>query len=120
MDSSIDRNRVLVERYLDAACKRVVLDKYLDRREDQDGCETGEEACDGCDGGAAAAVAVDGQKEEAEEVEEEVGYNIVISTGDGPVPSAVTHTLTPSHDAPPTGRQDRNRPVRPSIVARHQ
>ena len=34
MDSSIDRDRILVERYLDVACKRVVLDEYLNRRED--------------------------------------------------------------------------------------
>ena len=120
MDSSIDRDCVLVERYLDAACKRVVLDEYLDRREDQDGCKAGEEVYDGYNREIVAAVAVDGREEEVEEVKKKVEYSIVISTGNSPISSAVTHTLTPSHDAPPTGRQDWNRPVRPSIVARYQ
>ena len=46
--SYIDINRQLVERYLDAACKRVVLDRYLDSRKDREGCESGEERCKGC------------------------------------------------------------------------
>ena len=63
---------------------------------------------------------MDGWEEETEKVKKKVRYSIIISTGDGPVFSAVTHTLTPSHDAPPTGRQDRNKPVRPNIIARYQ
>ena len=41
-------NRQLVERYLDTACKRVVLDRYLDSRKDRERCESGEERCEGC------------------------------------------------------------------------
>jgi hypothetical protein len=34
----------------EAWCQRVVLDEYLDGREDRTGCEEGEEKCDGCRG----------------------------------------------------------------------
>ena len=50
--SQVDRHRQLVEEYLDARCRRVVLDEYLDGRKDRDGCEAGEETCEGCDEGA--------------------------------------------------------------------
>ena len=43
-----DVQRRLVEGYLQARCKRVVLDGYLDRREDREGCAEGEEQCEGC------------------------------------------------------------------------
>ena len=46
--SHIGVNRQLMERYLDAAYKRVVLDRYLDSRKDREGCESGEERCEGC------------------------------------------------------------------------
>ena len=48
--SHMDMNRQLVEQYLDARCKRVVLDRYLDGRNDRGGCEAGEEGCEGCRG----------------------------------------------------------------------
>ncbi|KAL8760927.1 MAG: hypothetical protein Q9194_007749 [Teloschistes cf. exilis] len=45
----VEVKRQLVERYLDARCKRVVLEHYLDGRSDGECCEVGEEACDGCE-----------------------------------------------------------------------
>ncbi|KAK3065215.1 hypothetical protein LTS18_006001 [Coniosporium uncinatum] len=47
----------LVERYLRGEvekervmCRRVVLDEYLDGREEREGCDAGEEKCDVCGG----------------------------------------------------------------------
>ncbi len=43
-----DVQQRLVKEYLQAPCKRVVLDRYLDGRQDREGCEEGEERCKGC------------------------------------------------------------------------
>jgi superfamily II DNA helicase RecQ len=54
-------------------CRRVVLDGYLDGREDRDGCEEGEEVCDVCGGVEVEEEEGDKEAEEAEaeaEVEE--------------------------------------------------
>ncbi|KAL8626673.1 hypothetical protein Q9189_007623 [Teloschistes chrysophthalmus] len=63
--SHVDAHGQLMERYLDARYKRVVLDRYLDGRDDRTGCEAGEEACGECE--AAAGV----PEEETRLVEEE-------------------------------------------------
>lgn len=44
----MDIHGQLVEQYLNAPCKRVVLDAYLDGRHDRKECEDGEEQCEGC------------------------------------------------------------------------
>ncbi|KAI4192534.1 MAG: hypothetical protein LQ350_008631, partial [Teloschistes chrysophthalmus] len=46
--SQMDIHGQLMEIYLDARCKRMVLDHYLDGRDDRSCCEAGEEACEGC------------------------------------------------------------------------
>ena len=48
--SQMDNDRQLMERYLGAPCKRVVLDAFLDGRQDRVRCEVGEEWCEGCSG----------------------------------------------------------------------
>jgi hypothetical protein len=45
-------------------CRRVVLDRYLDGREDRNGCEEGEELCDVCGG-----VEEDIEGEDSEEID---------------------------------------------------
>ena len=103
-----DMNRQLVEQYLDARCKRVVLDRYLDGRNDRGGCEAGEEGCEGCRG----------EKENAEEETRLVDD----------IPAHRSHT--PIHEHPPvighvTPRAQRIIPISPRtsssmIIARHQ
>ena len=57
-----------MERYLDTAYKRVILDRYLDSRKDREGCESGEERCEGC-----------GIEVEAEDKNIETINNIIVS-----------------------------------------
>jgi superfamily II DNA helicase RecQ len=63
--------RKLVRRYMEGdggageRCRRVVLDGYLDGREDRRGCEEGEERCDGCGGREETAPARDEEEEAA-------------------------------------------------------
>ena len=49
-DSDEPKTRRLVEQFMGSGCKRLVLDQYLDGREDRIGCEEGEEKCEGCVG----------------------------------------------------------------------
>ena len=104
--SHIGVNRQLVERYLDAACKRVVLDGYLDGRKDREGCESGEERCEGC-----------GIEAEAEDENTETIDDIAASRSRSP-PTTV-HQLPVGHPLP---RANRIIPIaaNTTIVARHQ
>ena len=48
-DESHDpETRRLMEEFMGSGCKRLVLDRYLDGRENRSGCEDGEEKCEGC------------------------------------------------------------------------
>ena len=104
--SYIGVNRQLVERYLDAAYKRVVLDRYLDSRKDREGCESGEERCEGC-----------GIEAEAEDENTETINDITASRSRSP-PTTV-HQLPVSYPSP---RANRIIPIaaNTTIVARHQ
>ena len=104
--SYIGINRQLVERYLDAVYKRVVLDRYLDSRKDREGCESGEERCEGC-----------GIEVEAEDKNIETINNITASRSRSP-PTTV-YQLPVGHLLP---RANRIIPIaaNTTIVARHQ
>ncbi|TKA22027.1 hypothetical protein B0A49_14051, partial [Cryomyces minteri] len=67
----MEKERQLVQRYVRGengigTCRRVVLDGYLDGRDDRVGCEDGEELCDICGGG---------DREEGEEMDEDITEN---------------------------------------------
>lgn len=106
--SHMDMNRQLVEQYLDARCKRVVLDRYLDGRNDRGGCEAGEEGCEGCRGEK------ENEQEETTLVDDMSAHR----------------SHTPMHEDPPvighiTPRAERIIPISPRtssgmIIARHQ
>lgn len=87
----MDVNRQLVEGYLDAACKRVVLDGYLDGREDREGCEPGEERCEGC-----------GIEAEAEDENTETINDIAASRSRSPPPPPSTNYRLVIHHQEPT------------------
>ena len=103
--SYIGVNRQLVERYLDAVYKRVVLDGYLDSRKDREGCESGEERCEGY-----------GIEVEAEDKNIETINNIAVSRSRSP-PTTV-YQLPVSHPLP---RANRIIPIaaNTTIVARY-
>ncbi|KAL8798594.1 MAG: hypothetical protein Q9200_007740 [Gallowayella weberi] len=103
--SHVDVNRQLVERYLDARCKRVVLDHYLDGRTDRECCEVGEEACEGCE---------DAEKSGGEDTT--LGENDAVYRSRTPVS---IHEPVSGHISP---RAERVVPVVSSgiIIARHQ
>ena len=71
-DKQAEVEQQLVRAYVEgidetATCRRVVLDRYLDRREkERVVCEEGEEKCDVCRG-------ADGEEEDEEESEEDEG-----------------------------------------------
>ncbi|KAL8991046.1 MAG: hypothetical protein Q9169_007961 [Polycauliona sp. 2 TL-2023] len=103
--SHMDAQRQLVERYLDARCKRVVLDEYLDGRVDREGCEAGEEMCEGC------SVGTENEEEGRRLIEE-------ISAGRSHTPSP----MEPPEVGHPSPRAPGVVPISTgaSIVARHQ
>ncbi|KAL8761280.1 MAG: hypothetical protein Q9194_007710, partial [Teloschistes cf. exilis] len=101
----VEVKRQLVERYLDARCKRVVLEHYLDGRSDGERCEVGEEACEGCE---------DAEKWGGEEIR--LGEKDRVDRSGRPVSM---HEAVSGHISP---RVERVVPVISSgtIIARHQ
>lgn len=47
IENGVDNSIRLVERLLQTWCKRVILDGFMDGRDDRDGCEERVEKCEG-------------------------------------------------------------------------
>lgn len=102
--------RALVERYMNAACQRVVLDAYLDGRQDRQGCEEGEDRCEGCE----QRVSRDEEEEtRVEESEKEVEVRVEeVEEEEFPIESDIGEAMVAASPV--------RMAVGRSIVARHQ